>query len=71
MIESRRIGRVLPTRKNQPRDPSFDKPEYLKRNIIERVVGWSKECRRLLSRFEKLAVNHLAFWIIASLVSLL
>jgi hypothetical protein len=24
-------------------------------------VGWSKECRRLLSRFEKLAVNYLAF----------
>jgi len=35
------------------------------------VVGWSKECRRLLSRFEKLAVNYLAFWIIASLVRLL
>jgi transposase len=67
----RRIGRVIPTRKNQPRDPNFDKVEYCKRNIIERVVGWSKECRRLLSRFEKLAVNYVAFWIIASLVRLL
>ena len=67
----RRIGRVIPTRKDQPRDPHFDKDEYRKRNIIERVVGWSKECRRLLSRFEKLAVNYLAFWIVASLVRLL
>lgn len=67
----RRIGRVIPTRKDQPRDPHFDKAEYRQRNIIERVVGWSKECRRLLSRFEKLAVNYLAFWIIASLVRLL
>lgn len=67
----RRIGRVIPTRKGQSRDPNFDKDEYRKRNIIERVVGWSKECRRLLSRFEKLAINYVAFWIIASLVRLL
>jgi transposase len=67
----RRIGRVIPTRKDQPRDPNFDKDEYRERNIIERVVGWAKENRRLLSRFEKLAVNYLAFWIIASTVRLL
>jgi transposase len=48
-----------------------DKGEYRKRNIIERVVGWSRECRRLLSRFEKLAVNYIAFSIIACLVRLL
>jgi len=70
-LSRRRIGRVIPTRKDQPRDPNFDKDEYRKRNIIERVVGWSKECRRLLSRFEKLAINYVAFWIIASLVRLL
>jgi transposase len=70
-LSRRRIGRVIPTRKNQARDPKFDKDEYRKRNIIERVVGWAKECRRLLTRFEKLAVNYLAFWIIASFVPLL
>jgi transposase len=70
-LSRRHIGRVIPTRKNQVRDPHFDKEEYRKRNIIERVVGWSKECRRLLSRFEKLAVNYVAFWILASLVRLL
>lgn len=67
----RRIGRVIPSRKNQPRAAGFDKAAYRKRNIIERVVGWSKECRRLLTRFEKLAVNYVVFWIIASLVRLL
>jgi hypothetical protein len=50
---------------------STEKGEYLERNIIERVVGWSRECRRLLSRFEKLAVNYSAFSIIACLVRLL
>jgi transposase len=67
----RRIGRVIPTRKDQPRAADFDKGAYRNRNIIERVVGWSKECRRLLTRFEKLAVNYVAFWIIASFVRLL
>jgi transposase len=67
----RRIGRVIPTRKDQHRATDFDKVEYRKRNIIERVVGWFKESRRLLTRFEKLAVNYVAFWIIASFVQLL
>jgi len=70
-LRRRHIERVIPTRKNQVRDPNFDKTEYRKRNIIERVVGWYKECRRLLTRFEKLAVNYLAFWIIAFMVRLL
>jgi transposase len=70
-LRRRRIERVIPTRKNQVRDPNFDKDEYRKRNIIERVIGWYKECRRLLTRFEKLAVNYLAFWIIAFMVRLL
>lgn len=70
-LSRRRIGRVIPTRKNQPQAADFDKDEYRKRNIVERVVGWFKESRRLLTRFEKLAVNYVAFWIIASLVRLL
>ncbi len=70
-LKRRRIGRVIPTRSNQPRDEHFDKLKYRKRNIVERVVGWYKEKRRLLTRFEKLAVNYVAFWIIASIVQLL
>lgn len=70
-LDRRRIGRVIPTRKDQARVADFDKAAYRRRNIIERAVGWSKECRRLLTRFEKLAVNYVAFWIIASFVRLL
>jgi transposase len=46
----RRIGRVIPTRKDQPRAANCDKAEYRERNIVERVVGWFKESRRLLTR---------------------
>lgn len=38
----------------------FDKHAYRQRNIIERCISWLKECRRLATRFEKLAVNFLA-----------
>jgi hypothetical protein len=32
---------------------------------IERVVGWYKEYRALGTRYEKLAVNYVALWIVA------
>ena len=56
---------MIPTRKNQPREKDFNKAMYRRRNIIERVVGWYKECRRLCTRYEKLAVNYIAMWLVA------
>ena len=35
----------------------FDKEVYRRRNIVERLIGWLKECRRIFSRFEKTAKN--------------
>lgn len=60
-----RIEAIIPTRNNpqdphQRRDPQFDKETYRKRNVIERWIGWMKESRRIVTRFEKLAVNFLA-----------
>jgi transposase len=59
------IRDVIPTKKNQPRDLAFEKAQYRRRNIVERAVGWYKECRRLGTRYEKLAVNYVAFWMVA------
>ena len=56
---------VIPTRKNEPRDSGFEKAQDRRRNLVERAVGWYKECRRLATRYEKLAVNYLAFWLVA------
>jgi transposase len=61
----RRVEAVIPTRKDQPRDEKFDKDTYKRRNIVERVVGWFKEFRRLGTRYEKLAVNYVAMWLVA------
>lgn len=64
-LRQRRIAAVIPTRDvpndpRQRRDPNFDKATYRKRNIIERCIGWLKECRRIVTRFEKLALNFTA-----------
>lgn len=54
------IEPVIPSRENEDRDirpVAFDKQAYRRRNIIERLIGWLKESRRILSRFEKTAKN--------------
>ena len=64
-LRNRRITPIIPTRDdlddpNQRRDPNFDKESYRRRNVIERCIGWLKECRRIVTRFEKLALNYTA-----------
>jgi len=59
------IEAVIPQRSDQRahhhgRPLKFDKQAYRRRGIIERCVGWLKECRRIGTRFEKLAINFLA-----------
>lgn len=70
-LKRHKIKPVIPTRKDQPQDPSFDKVIYRRRNLIERVIGWFKECRALGTRYEKLAVSYLALWIVAMIDKLL
>ena len=54
------IRPVIPSKSNQDREArpvEFDKEAYRDRNIVERLIGWLKECRRIFSRFEKTAKN--------------
>lgn len=64
-LRRHKIEAVIPQRKDQiaqqhGRPLKFDKDAYRQRSIIERCIGWLKECRRIATRFEKLAVNFLA-----------
>ena len=59
MIPERRPGKGH-KRRRRGRPPVFEKKLYAKRNVIERLIGWLKECRRLATRFEKLARCYLA-----------
>ena len=54
------IRPVIPSKAKEDYDArpvAFDKGAYRQRNIVERLIGWLKECRRVLTRFEKTAVN--------------
>lgn len=64
-LKSRRIRDVIPTKSNEKPRRGFDKEAYCRRNIIERCIGWLKECRRIATRFEKLAVNFVAMFKLA------
>jgi transposase len=70
-LRRRHIGGVIPTRKDQVREESFDKAAYRRRSRIEQVIGWYKECRALGTRYEKLAVNYVALWMVAIIDKLL
>ena len=47
------------------------KPTYLRRNLVERCIGWLKDRRRPARRSEKLAENFLAMVKLAMLERLL
>lgn len=62
-LRRRRVQAVIPMRANEhltdgrrEREP-FDKEAYRGRNAVERCVGRLKNCRRICTRYEKLAVN--------------
>lgn len=38
----------------------FDRTKYQQRNVIERMFGWLKENRRIVTRFNKLAKSYAA-----------
>lgn len=56
---------MIPYRSDQWRQSrhssGLDTAAYRRRNVVERCVGWLKELRRIATRYEKLALNYLAF----------
>lgn len=51
---------VIPSKSNEnrvARPVPFNRDAYKDRNIVERLIGWLKESRRIFSRFEKTAKN--------------
>lgn len=52
---------VIPSKENEDhsvRPVEFDRQAYRRRNVVERLIGWLKEARRIFSRFEKTAKNY-------------
>lgn len=63
-LHRRKIEAVIPQRSNQiggvGGHRGFDRGKYRRRNVVERCVSWLKECRRVATRFEKIAANYVA-----------
>ena len=58
------IQPVIPSKENEDRSDrpvKFDRKAYRRRNIVERLIGWLKESRRIFARFEKTAKNFGGF----------
>ncbi len=63
-LHRRGIRAVIPPRpgrgkRRRGRPVTYDPQRYRQRNVIERCVGWLKECRSVATRYEKLALNYL------------
>ncbi len=64
-LRTHSIGAVIPQRDDQRANHKglpieFDKDSYRRRSVIEQCIGWLKECRKVLTRHEKLAINFTA-----------
>ncbi len=59
----RKIIPVIPSKANENREDrmvEFDKASYRRRSIVEQLIGWLKECRRVATRYEKRAIHYLS-----------
>jgi transposase len=66
LLRRRGIGSVIPTKSDQPRQASFDRSAYRGRNRVERSVGRLKQFRRVATRYDKRAINYLAWATLAA-----
>jgi hypothetical protein len=57
--------RPSPREPNRSREEPFDKATDRQRHIVAQVVGWYKEYRALGTRYEELAVDDVALWLVA------
>jgi transposase len=67
-LRRRGITAVIPARSDQCRQRGFDRQAHGQRNRVERSVGRLKQFRRIATRYEKLAVNYLAWVTLATIV---
>jgi transposase len=68
-LEADGVAPVIPKigSKIDDQGANFDREGYRRRNVIERLIGWLKESRRVFARFEKTAINYLAMIHVASI----
>ena len=59
---------VIPPRRHRKRQHAYDKALYKERNRVERFFSRIKQCRRIATRYDKLASTFMGFVILASIM---
>jgi transposase len=57
----------IPPKRNRREPICFSPYLYRARNLVERFFNQNKQCRRIATRYEKLAANYLPFIQLASI----
>jgi transposase len=60
---------VIPSRRNC-RTRRYDRQRYKLRNVVKRFINRLKQCRRVATRYDKLAATFLGFVQLASIITL-
>lgn len=71
VIEARGAQAVIPTQKDRKEQRAIDAHLYRERNLCERFWHKVKQYRRVATRYEKKAVNFLAFVRVAAIMVML
>jgi transposase len=58
---------VMPSNRARSQAIPYDTEVYKERNLVERFFNKIKQCRRVATRYDKLAANYLAFIKLASI----
>lgn len=61
-LATRSVEDVIPYKvtEHPPEGTEFNREAYRRRNVVERLIGWLKECRRVAMRYEKRGRHFLA-----------
>lgn len=59
---------VIPPRRHRKRKHAYDKALYKERNRVERFFSRIKHCRRIATRYDKLAETFMGFVKLASIM---
>ncbi len=66
-LQRRCIEPIIASRSNETRSDGFDRETYRRRNVVERLIGWLKESRRVATRYDKLTCSYLTFVLLAAM----
>jgi transposase len=67
-LRRRGIRYTIPRRADQRSTGPFDRAIYRKRNRVERLINRLKQCRRIATRYDKLAASYLAMLHLAAIL---